>query len=490
MNSTRWSVMPHRRSPVVIALVVIGLVALALAWSVPHFIGYVGGGSDDWHYVEAARCVARDLTCPATTHWATRYPVVAPMAAAFASLGVHEGAATIVPLGYAIAALALLVFVVERHWGLRVAAVAGIALVATTAFNRIVLQPNVDIPELTLMLAAAACASIAATSRQQRWAAAAGAFLALAIQTRMSGVVLLPMVIAAAVLVPPLRRFMPAFVAGLAAPLLAEGLAQAMLTGDALHSWRLALGHTGVPSDALSAHVDTSRSPLFNPDFIGGWKPHSGVALHWSIQGVANLLISPAIAPVLLAALALLWLRRRTLSWGSPLVIGLLVGACYTGALIYALAVDPRPRMFLPVAAVAAGIVARCAVDLWDSGERIVPSAVLAMLLATGATAATSRIDTRAAAPLAARWASEVPGMTVNETTRRAMAFEPVVYRLPVDEGSGRALMLAFEPCDRWASTQRIVRSARFGPAKRGYWLCDFSRVPDRGPDPGGAPRP
>lgn len=42
-------------------------------------IGYIGGGGDDWHYVEAARCVARDDACGYETHWATRWPLVLPL---------------------------------------------------------------------------------------------------------------------------------------------------------------------------------------------------------------------------------------------------------------------------------------------------------------------------------------------------------------------------------------------------------------------------
>jgi hypothetical protein len=61
---------------------------LALACVAINPIGFVGGGGDDTHYLDAARCwVSQGLLCVPTSHWWTRWPIVGPMAGAIALLG-------------------------------------------------------------------------------------------------------------------------------------------------------------------------------------------------------------------------------------------------------------------------------------------------------------------------------------------------------------------------------------------------------------------
>ena len=62
-------------------------VALLFALVLPNPVGYVGGGGDDWYYVQAARCVAAHGWCVPDTHWAARWPLVAPMGLALRLFG-------------------------------------------------------------------------------------------------------------------------------------------------------------------------------------------------------------------------------------------------------------------------------------------------------------------------------------------------------------------------------------------------------------------
>ena len=62
------------------------LIAVAALLIAP--IGYVGGGADDSHYLEAARCwSAAGFPCLPENHWASRWPSVAPIAVATGLLG-------------------------------------------------------------------------------------------------------------------------------------------------------------------------------------------------------------------------------------------------------------------------------------------------------------------------------------------------------------------------------------------------------------------
>lgn len=468
------------------AVLAIALVAL----QAPQFAGYIGGGGDDWYYVEAARCVGGDGRCVPSTHWATRYPLIAPMAAVFLSFGISAATAALVPLTYALVALAAFVRLVGRHWGAATAAVGGLALIATATFSRAVLQPNVDVVELAMLLLAAVCADHGLRRGRAAWFAVAGGFVALAIQTRMTGVVVVPIVALCVIARPQLRVLIVPFGAGLALPLLAEAAVRWTTAGDALLSWRLALAHGKLPSSELSSTVDTTRSPLFNPAFIGGWRPAADIAAHWSVQGVLNLLAHPMIGPVLLSALAMLWLRRRSLGQQPVVVILAMIACLYVGALIYALAIDPKPRVFMPVAAIACAIFARCAVDAWQEHDRLIPAVLGAFIVATGVTTAGVRVRPAAAAPLAAHWARAAgEPIAVAVHTRRFLAFEPDVYRLPEQDGRYDRLLqldqhrcsLSSTPTQRWT----VIREARFEQNGETMWLCELSRArPGRAASP------
>ena len=208
------------------------------------------------------------------------------------------------------------------------------------------------------------------------------------------------------------------------------------------------------------------------------------IHVHWTVDGVLNLLANPQMGPVLLAALVLLWLRRKTLSWADPVVLVAGAALLYTGALIYGLAIDPKARMFLPVAALAAAIVAKLAVEAWDAGERALAGAVIALLVVIGAVETAKRFDMGDAGPLAGSWAREHPGdVAVEDATRRFLTFDATVRALPVDPASARYLIaLVAGRCGESAPVAKapqhwtFVKSAYFGRPNDPLNLCEFRR--------------
>ncbi|MEP6786183.1 MAG: glycosyltransferase family 39 protein [Sphingomonadales bacterium] len=459
--------------------------ALLLVLVMPNPAGYVGGGGDDFYYVQAARCVALHGWCVPETHWAARWPLVAPMGAAFAIFGDGRWQGALVPFGYSLMALLFFVRIVEDVWGRATALVGGIAFVATASFAKGLLQPNVETIELAWIMAAAWAGrrAMVATARPVLWAAVAGICLGLAIQTRMTSLAWLPILGIGVFLFPGRHRHLalPALL-GTAIPIGADMLINWHIAGDALLSQHLSIAHTRIASSELPAWVDRSRSPLFNPQFIAGWAPAVCIHTHWTIQGVVNLLLNPQMGPVLLAASLLLFLARKTLTWRSP--EALLAGAAllYTGALIYALAIDPKARMFLPTAALAAALVGRLGVVLWHSGERVLVGIMLAGLVTVGTIETAKRFDMGKAGPLAARWANEHKGdVAVEDATRRFLTFDATVRGLPVwPAGTSRVLVLIAGECasSPVAKTSGpLVRSAYFGRKNDPLNLCEFRRV-------------
>lgn len=473
--------MPSRRlslSPTLVAILLLFVLVL------PNPAGYVGAAGDDFYYVQAARCAAANGWCLPETHWATRWPLVAPMGLVFAVLGDGWWQSTLVPLFYSVLAVVLFVQLVERCWGPRAALVGGIAFVATAAFAKGLLQPNVETVELALVLAAATAGERALRKGKLTSAVAAGLMLGVAAQARMTSLVWLPIgVLALILLARDRRRFALSALGGFALPLAFEALVYGLWAGHPLRSQQLSAAHTRIASSELPVGVDLTRSPLFNPQFIGGWQPVMDIHVHWTLDGVLNLLANPQIGPVLAVALILLWLRRASLSWRDPAVIVAAVAALYTGALIYGLAIDPKARMFLPVMALAAALVGQLGVASWDAGERTIVGAMMALLVMIGAIETDKRFDMGVAGPLAGAWARERAGdIAVEDATRRFLTFDATLRTLPVAPNDARYLLVlitgqcreavAADP-QRW----QLTRSAYFGRHNDPLNLCEFRRT-------------
>lgn len=435
---------PFMRNPITMPSPLLLVMAAALLIALVNPNGYRGGGSDDWYYLEAARCwVAHNAPCLPTTHWAARLPIIAPVAAALGLLGETRAGLAGVALFHGLAALGLFMLFIARQFGRLEASLAGMALAVTPIFAANMTALNVDMVELTWALAALLCLQQAARTENRRWAMAAGVLLGIAIMARTTSLLLLPIGGLGLIAFPHLRRFIVPAAGGLMLILAIDALRYEGITGDPLHGWRLALGHAQLPSTQIAAPLSPQESPLFNRQLIAGWHRGIGLEVHWSIDGLLNLLAHPLIGLTLLTAGALLLVERRS----APRTLWLLAGAGALDALglVYALAIDPSPRMFLLLLGAGAAIIGVLGSGLWRHGA----GGKVAILLALGLSAALSvrvvhdSYGLARAAPILAAWGAEAPRHTaIDETTRRIFPFDPVLITLPADPVPGRTRML------------------------------------------------
>lgn len=437
-------------------------VAVAILIAAINPVGYIGGGSDDWQYLEAARCVAREGFCVPANHWAARLPLVLPTAAAVALLGETREAIMLVPLAYGLAGLALFAALVQRAAGPTAAALAGAALATAPMAGGEVTALNIGSVEFFFAIAAGWAFQTALRNRSAGWATLAGAALGLAVLSRATALAFLPIAGLAATLLRPADRSLIAPAAlGFAAVLLAEAVLYVALVGDPLHAWRLSLGHTNLPtSENPAAHL--ARSPLFNPLVIAGWERPMGIHVHWTLDGALNLLADPHIAPTLWAALVLLFLARgERAALRVPLL--LLGAAClYFGALTFALGVDPKPRMFVPVAAAASATFGLLGARAWRDGGRPLVLLMLGLLALNAAALAYNKLDLRALESTGGRWVTR--GTAVDETARRVLTLEPDIRHLPVQPAPAATRLLTVSTGSCTAAEEwHLVRARSFG---------------------------
>jgi 4-amino-4-deoxy-L-arabinose transferase-like glycosyltransferase len=422
--------------------VAIPLLAFAalLFWINP--VGYVGGGGDDWQYLIAAECWASNGPCLPNDHWWARWPLIAPMAGALALFGEGRAIVILVPLAYSAATLLLFAQVVERLAGRMAALVAGAALVLTPIFAIQLARPNIDHVELCFLLLALLGWIEAVRTGQRRYALLLGAGLAFAMLARETGAIFVAAAGIAFLAAPMAQKKVLVWAApAFALPVAAELIAYAVSTGDPLHRLRLAFGHTRIPSTELASWVDTRESPLFNPAYIAGWRAANGIEAHWLVKPIVNLLTHAEIGLTLLAAPVLLAIaprrsleataRRRTL-------LALLAITAGTGLVfIYALGIDPKPRMFLPLAAASSAVVGAAAIASWRERRRLVPVILAALfvpsaLFCFAGTPGISRAERDASA-----WLAEFgDSVTIDESDRRHLAMVPAARALPVDDGA------------------------------------------------------
>ncbi|HEX8216752.1 MAG TPA: hypothetical protein VF577_04740, partial [Allosphingosinicella sp.] len=256
---------------------------------------------------------------------------------------------------------------------------------------------------------------------------------------------------------------------------------------DPFHRLGLSFGHTRIPSAELAEWVDTSKSPLFNPDFIAGWRAANGIETHWTVKPLLNLVTHANIGMTVIGALALSILAPRAFAGPgrrTPLDLLAIAGGAAL-VFIYALGIDPKPRMFLPLAAACAAAAGIAGVALWRSGSRFIPVATALILLPP---AFVSYLAVPANAPAeraVALWLEAASGsITLDETTRRYLALVPGVRALPVDAARPLRISVSTESCadqtlrsivtheQEWAPVAAL-RSRSLGlTPKTGLWLC------------------
>lgn len=460
------------------------VVALALLLLNP--VGFVGGGHDDARYLDAARCwAASGAMCLPGDHWAARWPVVAPLAAALVLVGDSRAAVGLGSLPWWIACLLLAGWLGRLWWSRRAGLAAATLLATVPVATLLALRPSADLPELAAQLAALGLGTLAVRRRSRALALAAGALAGLAVATRETSILFVAIAALAHMMfaMAPLRLLGWA-AAGLSALVLGEMAAYWLAAGDPLLRFELSLAHGAVPSQFLAPGVDTSRSPILNPDFIAGWTRPLGIELWWPLDPWLNLLPNPDIGPWLAVGMLLGLVAARG---GDPkrrrLIAALgIASLALAAALIYVLAVDPRPRMFL-FAAAAACIAAGFAFDR-PAGEGRLLALAAAVLLAAAGVAGILRAPS--IAPLeraAAAWIARHPGaIETDRQTRDTLALVPPARALPLAP-AGRPLRLTIrlEPCDRALASairQRRIALEQSATLADGSSLCLVRNLP------------
>jgi 4-amino-4-deoxy-L-arabinose transferase-like glycosyltransferase len=411
------------------------------------------------------------------------------MAASIAASGESRAAMALVPLLYSGAVLVLFARIVERLAGGSAGVAAGTVLLLTPAFTIQLARPNIDHVELAFLLVALLGWIEAVRTGRRSFALLVGFGLAMAVLARETSAVFVAAAGIAFLRAPLAHKRVLVWAApAFAAPVAAEMLVYAAAAGDPFYRLGLAFGHTRIPSAELASWVDTSRSPLFNPDFIAGWRASNGIEAHWTVKPLLNLVTHANIGMTLIGAAALWVAAPRVDHEQAQRRIHLSLVAIAGGAalvFIYALGIDPKPRMFLPLAAACAAAAGVAAVALWRSGNRIVPAAIALFLIPPAFVSYLAVPANGPAERAAAEWLATMPSqVTVDETTRRYLALVPGIRSLPVD-ASARALRLSVstEPCadalrsaaahDGESALLSAMRARSIGvtPAT-GLWLC------------------
>lgn len=442
----------------------IAVAALAIVFLLIHPIGFTGGGADDSRYLVAARCwVAQGAMCLPDNHWATRWPALAPIAVGIGLLGEGRTSIGLGTLAGWVASIAL-IGLLGRLWFDRATGLLAAALFASMPLvSAWATQPSVDLIELAFQLGALALATTAYRRQSVAIAIAAGVAAALAVQSRETSVMFCAIAAVAWMFLDRERRVVLLWaLAGFGGAMALEMAAYAAATGDPLARYRLSLGHVTIASPELQPWVDTTRSPLLNPEYIAGWKRAMGIQLWWPIDPWLNLIASPLVGPWLLAGLGL-GLAGNGEGRRTAGRIGLAAGLVAV-LLVYMLAVDPKPRMFLLAGAAAVLVIAWATIGLVRSGKGLVPIAVVLLLMAGGVLVIARLPDTKAIEAAGRTWIAAHPGeiesdpRTLGALTllREARALPPV--------GSGRPLrlVLATSSCSALAGGKaRVIAEQR-----------------------------
>ena len=410
-------------------------------------VGYIGASGDDGRYHETSLCWVRNGGfCSPVDHWSSRWPVIAPLAAGIALFGDTRTALASGPLAYWAISL-VLVAKLGCHWFSKDAGRVAVALMAATPIlTSQALQPTADVPEFTFQLAALYAATQAYRLQSRRWALAAGVFAGIAFEVRETSASFIGVsALAWLALDRGRRNVLLLAIPALAATIGAEMLAYWAATGDPFRRYGLAFGHVGIVTSELPDGFDTSQSPLFNPAYIAAWKREMRIDLAWPLDRWLYLLASLRIGATLWAAILAARLFRRDLAPAQRRVAALIAGGALLVAslLIYGLALDPKSRLFLLLAAAAAIIAGGFIRPALRRANNVVAVGLLGLFFAVSLPILFTSPTIAPLEPTAKRWIERHgPEMETDATTRGYLALVPGVDRLP-PLGSGRPLRLS-----------------------------------------------
>ncbi len=358
---------------------------LAIALAVP--IGYIGGRWDDGRYLEAALAWAEHGPILGPNHWALRWPVVLPAAAAIELWGRTRTAIMVPPLiGFTIL-IAVTFAGVRAVFADRLAAVIA-ALTVATAFTvaEASTRLNADVPETlfwSCALWALATADRADGRRQAAWLAASGVACGLAWATRETavGLALVLAVAFVAEIGPPRRRWIW-LAAGAVAVWLPEQLLLWHASGEPLYRVVTDLHHIDVPSDHLRGLTAKGAFAPLNPGIASRWDGAGPLHGHWWADPWVNLLLNGQYSLVFVAWLLLSWIARGRILRGPAGTFArrdelspqggrkalALIAAVNVIGVVYVIATDPQPRMFMSATCAAAIAIGLLSARAWRRG--------------------------------------------------------------------------------------------------------------------------
>lgn len=450
-------------------------------------VGFIGGGLDDYQYLNAARCWRDFGPCLPYDHWQARWPVIAPIAALTAVAGESRSTVGAMPLIESLVCLFLLAAIGNRMFGRPVGWIAALLMAVTPIFAIQLLEPSVEPVELSFILAGFLTLLVWEDRRSWYLALLSGLFFSLAIQVRETAAtaVLFACIYIMIRKLKPIASDVILAAAGFALPFLIEVATFWISTGDPLWRRRLDLHHTLIPSSELMAVPDPSRSPLFNKEYIANWKPSAGIHVHWAIDGLLNLFANgeSGLSLLFVPLLALLARERKNRPLLVPALRLWFAALAYICILIYAFAVDPKPRMmFVPFAMANMGyallsyrlIQRRRAVgiSMW-----LVSTAV--MLPIVYGFPSDLMIE-----PAAKEWIARYPGeIEIDGNSRRHLALVPAAEALPgLDSDREYVIYRSVAACETWvernglpAHTLSVVAEA---PTSRLEWLTPRLHIP------------
>lgn len=459
------------------------LASAVVLWINP--VGFIGGGMDDWQYINAARCWRNHGPCLPHDHWQARWLLIGPLAAVTTLFGESRFTVGIVPLCASAASLLLLAEVGNRLLGKPVGFIASLLMLAVPAFSMQFLEPTVDSIELALVLGGFLASLTYKEHRSLSAAFASGLSFSLAMQVRETAfpAVLFTLIFMVIGKERPSIAAAAAALMGFFLPIAAELIIFWRSTGDPFWRFRLDLAHGNIPSSELNVRVDPKRGPLFNKDYIANWRRVPGIHIHWAVDGLVNLFAN-ALAGMSLGLTALILLVSRSLGSVRRLEAFCLwlIGILYASVLIYVFAIDPKARMmYVPLSLTNLAL----ALLLWDLRSRIaLVVSVAAACAGVGGIELYVMPNIHRAEVAAERWIPEHPGeIELDENTRRHLALLPAAEALP-NVGSERSYLLysSAVPCARWIRINGLKRGAlrlvSEQPVTRLQWLMPSLGTP------------
>lgn len=419
-------------------------------------VGFVGGGWDDWHYLDAARCWVEQGPCLPANHWQGRWPIIAPLAAVIELFGESRLTVGLPSLAYSLGCLALLAWLGNRLVGKPVGYLAALFLLVVPAFAVGLLDPTVEAAELFFLLATAGCIAIYADKRSRWMAFAAGLCLSLAFQVRETAVAAVPLALIVVWLFARHdRKAWLAAITGALLPLIVEALVYWMATGDPLWRRHLSIAHTQISSSELLGPIDPSHAPFFNPAYIANWRHEPGIHIHWLVDGLINLAANAKAGLTIAASAGLFAIYGRKLERCDRKRVAWFLGIAFYWAcfLIYGLAIDPKARMMLVPIALTSLALATILRHYAAKRSAFIAVAVAAVVWIEGVVVTVAQPHVRTGEAAAERWAKRFPGrIETDETTRRHLALSGAAREF-ADLPSGRPYLLLrlSTRCSVWA---------------------------------------